>query len=144
MYPNENGTVLTLSNSGDTQELNYTVTVPDTYDVNNCEIITFIQDNDTKEIMNSASVDLAQVVGIAEMGNQYTRIYPNPASGKTTIESEIAMKRVSIYTVTGQKVYEIALDQNKLDLSIDFLKSGVYMVQIETEQGSKAEKLYVR
>ncbi|HEY9115431.1 MAG TPA: T9SS type A sorting domain-containing protein [Bacteroidales bacterium] len=144
MYPDQNGTALTLENSGDTEDLSFTVEVPDTYDVNNCEIVTFIQDNNTKEVLNSTSVHLAQVVGIAEMGNLYTRIYPNPASGKTTIESEMTMKRVSIFTVTGQKVYEIALDQNKLDLNIDFLKSGLYMVQIETEQGSNAKKLFVR
>jgi hypothetical protein len=144
MYPDQNGTALTLENSGDTEELSFTVDVPDTYDVNNCEIITFIQDNNTKEIMNSTSVQLAQVVGIAEMGSQYTRIYPNPSSGKTTIESEMAMKRVSIYTVTGQKVYEIACDQNQINLNTDFLKSGMYVVKIETEQGSKAEKLYVQ
>ena len=103
MYPNENGTALTLENNGDTEDLSFTVDVADTYDVNNCRIVVFIQDNDTKEVMNSQTVDLAQVVGIAEMGSQYTRIFPNPANGNTTIESESALKRVSIYNVTGRK-----------------------------------------
>jgi len=144
MYPDENGTTLTMENTGDTEDLSFTVDVPTTYDVNNCRIVAFIQDNGTKEVMNSQTVDLAKVVGIAELGGQYTRIFPNPANGNTTIESESVMKRVSIYNVTGQKVYEVALSQNQVNLNTGFLKSGVYMVKIETVQGSKVEKLYVQ
>lgn len=144
MYPDHNGTALSLENFGDSELVSFTVEVPDTYDVNNCRIVTFIQDNDTKEIMNSTTTDLAQVVGIAEMGDQYSRIYPNPASGRTTIETELPMKRICIYTLTGQKVFEIALDQNQYSLNTDHLENGLYMVKIETEKGSKAEKLFVK
>jgi hypothetical protein len=41
-------------------------------------------------------------------------------------------------------VFEIALDQNQYNLNTEILESGLYMVKIETEKGSKAEKLYVK
>lgn len=144
MYPNENGTPITMENIGDTQDFNFTVEVPDTYDIDNCELIAFIQDNDTKEVLNAYSVDLGQIVGIAEMGDQYSRIYPNPAVDRLTIESESKLKNISIFSLNGQKVYEMALDQNNIDLNIDFLETGMYMIRLDTEKGSKVEKLSVR
>ena len=62
----------------------------------NCELVVFIQDNDTKEVLNATMVHLGQIVGVAEMGEQYSRIYPNPATDQVTIESQSVLKNVSI------------------------------------------------
>jgi hypothetical protein len=84
------------------------------------------------------------VVGIAEQGDQYTRMYPNPAIDRVTIEAQSKLKNISIFSLNGQKVYEIAMDQNRTDLNVNFLESGLYMIRIETENGTKVEKLNIR
>ena len=75
---------------------------------------------------------------------RYSKIFPNPASDRLTIQMETNMKRVSIFSLSGQKVYELALDQAKVDLNIDFLETGIYMIKLETDAGAKIEKLHVR
>jgi len=144
MYPSAFGEELSLANNGDTESFNFEVEVSDDYDITHCELVVFIQDNDTKEILNATMVHLGQIVGVAEMGEQYSRIYPNPTTDQVTIESQSVLKNVSIYTLAGQKVYELALDQNNVNLNIDFLETGIYMIRLETENGTKIEKLNVR
>ena len=144
MYPDVDGQALTLENNGDTEEFNYEIEVSDDYDIANCELVAFIQDNETKEVLNTTMVDLGQIVGVAEQGELYSKIYPNPATDMITVESESTLKRISIYSLNGQQVYELALDQNKVSMNVDFLKSGFYMVKIETDNGTKFEKINVR
>lgn len=144
MYPNATGTALSLENNGDTQEDTFTISVSEAYDIAHCELVAFIQDNDTKEVMNATFVDLGQIVGIAEKGELFTRVYPNPAAGSVTIESASTMKHIRIYNLNGQKVYEVALDQQKVNLNIDFLNQGLYMIALETVNGNRIEKLNVR
>ena len=144
MFPTAAGTDLTMADIGDEQDINLTVEVPDTYNIEHCELITFIQDMDTKEVLNAQKAHLGQIVGVAEMGEQYTRIYPNPATDNLKIEAESKLKNISIFSLNGQKVYEMALDQNQVNLNVDFLDSGMYMIRLETEAGSKVEKLSIR
>ncbi len=144
MYPNQLGQELGLENNGDSEDYNYEIEVPENYVIENCELVAFIQDNDTKEVLNAVNIDLGQVVGVAEQNELYSKIYPNPASDRLTIQMENNIKRVSIFSLNGQKVYEFALDQNKVDMNIDFLESGIYMIKLETEAGTKIEKLHIR
>jgi hypothetical protein len=144
MYPDENGTAITMQDIGDTQDINFQVEVPEAYDITNCELVTFMQDNTTGEVMNASNVHLGQIVGVAEQGDLYSRIYPNPATDQVSIESESKLKNISIFSLNGQKVYEMALDQNNVDLNIDFLETGMYMIRLDTEKGSKVEKLSIR
>lgn len=144
MYPSSFGTALSMENIGDMEELTIPVDVSDDYVIENCNLVVFIQDSDTKEVMNSYTVNLGQVVGVAEMGEQYSRIYPNPATDKVSIESESTLKNISIFNLNGQKVYEIALDQNNVDLNVEQLEAGMYMIRLETENGTKVEKLNIR
>ncbi len=141
MYPNAGGTTKTFE-INQPVNVDYTISVP--YSIDNCELVAFVQDMDTKEIMQTEKVNLGQIVSINELGEKYTKIYPNPASNNITIESGSNMKHISILNINGQKVYEVALDQNFVDLNIEFLKQGIYMIKIETENGTKVEKLNVQ
>ncbi|MCF6171519.1 MAG: T9SS type A sorting domain-containing protein [Bacteroidales bacterium] len=141
MYPGSDGTPTTFELDVPVA-IDYSVSVP--YELSNCELVAFVQDVDTKEVMQSTKVNLGQVVGMEEMGEQYTRIYPNPASDIVVVETASAMKHIRIYNISGQQVYELSLDQNKVDLNIDFLNPGMYLVELETENGSSMQKLTVR
>jgi len=113
------------------------------YEIENCELVAFIQDMDSKEIMQTVKVNLGDVVGLNEFGEKYTKIYPNPASNNVTVESASIIKHINIYDLNGRKVYTVALDQNDVNLNIESLNKGVYMIQIETENGTRTEKLSI-
>lgn len=141
MYPGSDGTPTTFELDVPVA-IDYTVSVP--YELNNCELVAFVQDVTTKEVLQSRKVNLGQIVGMEEMGEKYTRIYPNPASENVSIETASAMKHIRIFNISGQQVYALSLDQNTIDLNIDFLNPGMYLIELETENGSSMQKLTVR
>ncbi len=122
-------------------ESGFTINVP--YVVENCELVAFIQNMETKEVMQTAKVNLGDVVSISELGEKYSKVYPNPASSYVNIESAVNMKHISILNLNGQKVYEVALDQKEVKLNIHFLESGVYIINIDTENVTNIEKLTI-
>ena len=70
------------------------------------------------------------------------RLYPNPTDGIVTIEGEGSMT-ISVLNILGQKIVETeATDNANIDLSV--LEAGIYMVKIETVNGTKVEKINKR
>lgn len=69
--------------------------------------------------------------------NISTKLYPNPTTGKVTLEIKSDMEnneveQIIIYDVTGRKVQEISIEeQQKLfDINLDSQQSGVYFVEM--------------
>ena len=68
----------------------------------------------------------------------YISLYPNPAKGFVTIQSDepiVSLKHVEVYDVMGRKVMSEALDGQSQMLNIAKLLSGVYHVRVQTDNG---------
>jgi len=70
-----------------------------------------------------------------------TRIFPNPAKGRATLEinAEIGQGRVLIHNMNGQLVSHFDLSgiqttNNQFNIPLDNLSQGVYLVSISNEQ----------
>lgn len=66
-------------------------------------------------------------------------VYPNPTSGIVNINAE-NIKNVVVLNALGQKVFETV--ENQIDLSQ--FGTGLFMLQIETEQGRSVQRIMVR
>lgn len=66
------------------------------------------------------------------------KVYPNPTNSVINIQSAATIKRVSIYSVSGILVDEIA-SNNWLQTQVNFSnkKTGVYVMKVEFESGSR-------
>ena len=140
MIPNQYGTSLDFS-SQNTQFVDIEVNVP--YELANCEIITFVQDNDTKEILQATKTNLS-TVGIIEMSSfDMLKLYPNPTSGKFTIESE-DINSVEIIDMTGKclKSYQYP-GINILNIDISDFPKGAYFMHLQNENQSIVRKVLV-
>ncbi len=79
---------------------------------------------------------------VAEVSENNVSLYPNPTDGMVNIESTGTMT-ISVMNMLGQKVIETtATDNANIDLS--GFESGIYMVRIETANGTKTEKVSVK
>jgi len=79
---------------------------------------------------------------VAEVSENNVSLYPNPTDGMVNIESTGTMT-ISVMNMLGQKVIETtATDNANIDLS--GFGSGIYMVRIETANGTKTEKVSVK
>ena len=71
-------------------------------------------------------------------------VYPNPVDGNyVTILSPVeGLKEIQVFTVTGRKVMDTAINGNTLDVSS--FNSGFYMLKVTINGQSKISKLVVR
>jgi len=74
------------------------------------------------------------------------KVYQNQDSGLLNLESENAMKTVSIYNVTGKKMLNInSVNAKSTEIKTGNLKPGVYIVVIELGDNSMAShKIMIR
>jgi hypothetical protein len=61
------------------------------------------------------------------------QIYPNPTNGKLHIESKEPISQISIFNLLGQNI-EKKQNTNQIDLSK--AKAGIYLLNIEDENGN--------
>jgi hypothetical protein len=67
-------------------------------------------------------------------------LYPNPTSGLLTIEAE-NMTIVSIYNLVGQCLMENSAKDGAVNLDLNSLQSGVYLVKVSTSTSSVMQKV---
>ena len=66
-------------------------------------------------------------------------LYPNPVNSILTIDSQVPLTKVEIYSVSGQKIKEISSNFN--NISTDNLSTGIYVFKIYSENGTAIKKL---
>ncbi len=65
-------------------------------------------------------------------------VSPNPTNGNVNVNSNFNIKSIALYDVQG-RVLQTILNANKLDISEK--ANGIYFLKINTEKGSKIEKI---
>ena len=84
-----------------------------------------------------------QYVGISEVTMQEDEltIYPNPANNQLTVKSEqLTVKEIKVYDVMGETVYSEQLTTNNTTIDVSGLASGLYFLQVNSEQGTVNRK----
>ena len=72
-------------------------------------------------------------------------MFPNPATDFVTINFEDATNgNVNIYNIAGQMIYNKSFSQQSyIQLNIESLFNGMYIVEVRTEKGSFNTKLQI-
>ena len=91
-------------------------------------------DNGESEMSQSHGVKL-ELTGISEYESKL-EIYPNPVSDKLYINSQDAVEEVCIYNIAGIQVYNAEYSMQNIELDIDSLQSGMYIIKIKTNNCS--------
>jgi hypothetical protein len=71
-------------------------------------------------------------------------LYPNPASDRVNVTSNVAMNSVSVLNYVGQVVYTAELSgENAIELNTSSYEAGVYVVQITTANGIVTKRVVI-
>lgn len=68
------------------------------------------------------------------------KIYPNPTTGISDIRSDLQVENVAIYNQIGQLISS----QKSSHIDLSNVASGIYMIQIQFENGQKATKKIIK
>ena len=122
-------------------------------DINNLEVVVFIQDIVTKEVYQSANgiFSTTSIDGVDKLESGLT-IYPNPSStGNTNVSFNLINNnkvKLNIYNTLGQIVNTIDTETlnaglNTININTEALAKGIYTIKIEGENFSKSDKFIV-
>ncbi|MBI9035234.1 MAG: T9SS type A sorting domain-containing protein [Bacteroidales bacterium] len=140
MLPNENGTTLDFSSSNEVVvEFEKAITT----NLENTEIVAFIQNNSTKVIYQGTKMDM-NFLSVNPAEKVISKVYPNPASSEVYVNTNSPIKTVSVYAQNGQLVKQVSADAMEISINVSDLNAGLYIMHVQTENGVVFEKLNVR
>ncbi len=101
-----------------------------------------VRNNDPTNEQVDVTVLLAVTVGITENGeNEYIAVYPNPASTLLTVKSNGNINNLRLVNTIGQVVYASTTGTT---IDISNYESGVYFVQVDTDNGTTTQKVLIQ
>ena len=156
MLPDAAGTSLNLNLlQGDSIKVSQSWTYDNVYNAGNIEVIAFIQDDSTKEILQAirgiagpTSVGIAPLL-VDKHDELDINIYPNPASDYANIVFNQISKEdiyLNVYNNIGQKVYTSKLQKGIWGYQLDLkgkITSGIYFIETVTLTNKITKKLIV-
>ena len=72
--------------------------------------------------------------GINELESSSVSIFPNPTTNRFTVEGQ-GLNHVTVFNTMGQNVYEMNCQGESVDINLNNVEAGVYVVRISTENG---------
>jgi len=129
--PDANGQIVDLSN-------NTNLTIPFTFQLDNTwtndlELIAFVQNKTTKEVLNTAKLSLSNSSGITATDNlsNKIKIYPNPTSKWLIInDMSKSINNIAITDMAGKNILQINNFKNKKQIDISGLQKGIYLIKM--------------
>ena len=82
-------------------------------------------------------------VGLSEVSATAVTVTPNPASSSTEV-SATGLRNVTLLNVVGQKLQTVAAVDGHCRLSLATIPSGLYLLRIETADGTTTRKIIKR
>lgn len=84
----------------------------------------------------------AEFDAVSETEDVASEVYPNPTTGIIKIEAE-DIRNISIYGISGQKVFEGAASGDAFEYDFGKHKAGIYMIVVETVKGVETKQVTV-
>jgi len=72
------------------------------------------------------------------------RLFPNPVNQFLNIASQAKLVNVQVFNTVGQRVFFTNASGNSMQINTQSLESGLYIVQIQTENGFETQKFMKR
>ena len=130
MLPNADGTTLDFTgNSTQTISLDFTVD-ESSHVINNCEIIAFVQDEDSKEVVNTVKFDMGDLfASVNDIYDNTASVYPNPVSSYLNIKNSDNFA-LNIYDISGKLIFSDNNLTNEKNINTVKFDNGIYFAKL--------------
>ncbi|MCW3101788.1 MAG: repeat-containing protein [Bacteroidetes bacterium] len=102
---------------------------------------------DKTTAVQATGLSTALVAGINDQpeNNFDFSIYPNPSSGRVILElPAVKNSTIRVMSVTGQEVYTEATNGGNVELNLDRLSAGMYIVHFSSAEVSGVKRLIIQ
>jgi hypothetical protein len=139
MLPDADGTTL------DALSANVPVVITESYnmsttnveEISDLRVVVFVQDDETKEVMQSDMVDVLPYTNVAENEMSLVEVYPNPFNQTLYLNNLQQVSKVTVTNVLGQKVAGYVVTEDKLSVSTQGMANGVYFVTLTDNKNNQ-------
>lgn len=105
--------------------------------------IAFVHDNCSDAfVMKIDDISVTAGVGINEFDNSVT-VFPNPATNVLNVTASSNISLVEVYNMMGQKVASFDANDTNTQINASALTNGIYMLRINTENGTVNQKVTI-
>ncbi len=154
MFPNEAGTTIGKQFANDVENVQFNYTVdPNEIDINNLEVVAWVQNSINKNIYNAGSTSTTSVgVGIDEetAGLNDVKVYPTTANNFINIGFNLVENsqiNIEIYNAVGKRVYnanrQYTAGKTLERLNISKFSNGMYYAVLRSDREKIAKKFIV-
>ncbi len=144
MIPGNSGQSISFSNVEDSTEFSFDFTVDTaTWNLNNCDVVVFLQDDNTKEVMQTITMALPVLESASYTTEPEFRIYPNPANDMFLIKNARGYN-YEIVNIVGKTEKTGTVKSNLQMIDISNLPAGVYFVKLSKDNNTHVTKLLKR
>jgi hypothetical protein len=103
-----------------------------------------VRSNDPANQQINISVWITVLVGLNENGEQtYVSVYPNPANDVLFLNGNTEISTITLSNTLGQVVYEATVGQNETRIATDAFETGMYILTIQTVNGTATQKIMI-
>ncbi|MDA7803698.1 T9SS type A sorting domain-containing protein [Crocinitomix sp.] len=88
--------------------------------------------------------EISFFVGIEESAPISFTLYPNPNNGQFTIKANQSIQSITVHSVDGQIIYQANPNKGMIDISLTDIASGVYHLELSTDNQRKIERFVVQ
>lgn len=139
MLPNANGTTIAFTaGTAVSGQLTAVLSGTNIEDYADLEVIVFVQDPETKQIMQSFKATELLSAPSNSLNNAI-KLYPNPANNFIKL-SNIELADVAVVDVTGKTVLNVKNITSDTAINVSELNSGIYFVTIKNNDASQTIK----
>ncbi|MDD3860217.1 MAG: T9SS type A sorting domain-containing protein, partial [Bacteroidales bacterium] len=142
MYPDEYGIQMDFS-SVTTYSNSYSISVDPSWDVDNCEVVVFLQNMETGNIQQVAKEMLFSVSDVETTTDFNTVVFPNPANENIFIVADENINNIEVINMAGQVIYTENASKESIQLNVTDFSAGIYFVKVYTNSEISVHKIVV-
>lgn len=125
------------------------------YDMNNCNVLAFVENKTDEEIYTGMGMDVSSAVGIADPSlGLNVQVFPNPVNEQASVTFQLDDLSEVTYTITNMMGATVAQSnlgvqssgshRIELDTRSMGLSTGVYMIRLEAGERSSVQRIVVQ
>lgn len=144
MFPDGNGTAIDFTDASN-MAVNFEIPMNASWVAENCELVFFIQDDETKQIVQGDAMPLNNLLAtndiLSEKADSY--FYPNPVKNELSLYTKdySAVKQITISDLSGKIILKAESYERPINLTK--LPAGVYIVSY-LENNKKMSKKIIK